>query len=247
MTISTEGPKNFFGELYLRSTRPFLADAVSDAETGFLEARLREGEASGLVLDFGCGHGRHLSRLVKRLPGRVVGIDADQLSLGEAKGSAPVARGDFFRLPFRDDAFGAAYCWYNTLGTFSDEAVPVALAELARCVRPGGWFIVHGTPPHAATWQPEASYDAVLPDGSRLVENVRFEAATRRDTLKRELHLPDGRFMAASFFIRYYGVSEWEALLDAADFSVRWVHGGVDGSALTEASLDQIVGAQKRG
>ncbi|MBE2251424.1 MAG: methyltransferase domain-containing protein [Myxococcus sp.] len=247
MTTSTEGPRGFFGELYLRSTRPFLSDTVSDAEASFLEARLREGEASGLVLDFGCGHGRHASRLAWRLPGRVVGIDFDPLSLAEARSSAPVTRGDFFRLPFRDDAFGAAYCWYNTLGTFADDAVPVALAELARCVRPGGWFMVHGTPPHAATWQPEASYDAVLPDGSRLVEQVRYEPHTHRDTLTRQLHLPDGRFMAASFFIRYYGVPEWEALLDAAGFSVRWVHGAVDGSALNEASVDQIVGAQKRG
>jgi SAM-dependent methyltransferase len=247
MTISTEGPKNFFGELYLRSTRPFLAGTVSDAEADFLEARLREGDVSGLVLDLGCGHGRHLSRLAQRLPGRLIGIDADQLSLDEAKTSTAVARGDFFRLPFRDDSFGAAYCWYNTLGTFADEAVPVALSELTRCVRRRGWFVVHGTPPHSVTSQPEARYDAILPDGSRLIETVRYEPATSRDVVKRELHLPDGRFMAASFFIRYYGVSEWEALLDAAGFSVRWVHGGADGSSLTEASVDQMVGAQKRG
>jgi SAM-dependent methyltransferase len=247
MTISTEGPKGFFGELYLRSTRPFLPEHVSDAEGDYLAARFTEGRATGLLLDLGCGHGRHLSRLASRLPGRLVGVDFDALSLTEAKTAAPVARGDFFHLPFRADAFGGAFCWYNTLGTFADEALPVALRELARCVRAGGWVIVHGTPPHAAQWQPEASYDGKLPDGSHLVEQVRFDPARRRDQLTRHLTLADGRFMAASFFIRYYAVSEWEALFDAAGFEVRWVHGAVDGSALTDASVDQIVGAQKRG
>lgn len=247
MTISTEGPAGFFGELYLRSTRPFLPEHVSDAEADYLVARLTESGATGLVLDVGCGHGRHLRRLAARLPGRVIGIDFDRLSLDEAKTGAPVVRGDFFKLPFRADALGAAWCWYNTLGTFEDEALPVALGELARCVRPGGWLIVHGTPPHAAQWQPEASYDGQLPDGSRLVEQVRFDPTKRRDGLTRELTLPDGRFMAASFFIRYYALSEWEALLDAAGFELRWVHGAVDGSALTDASVDQILGAQKRG
>ncbi len=247
MTISTDGPQGFFGELYLRSTRPFLPDHVSDAEATYLADRLREADVSGLVLDLGCGHGRHLARLTKRLPGRVIGVDLDPMSLTEARGAAPVVRGDFFHLPFRDAAFGAAYCWYNTLGTFADEAVPLALAELSRCVRPGGWLITQGTALQSATWQPQASYDGVLEDGARLVEQVRFDAQTRRDHLERTLHLPDGRFMAASFFIRYYGVPEWEALLDAAGFSVKWVHGAVDGSPPGDASVEQLVGAQKRG
>ena len=247
MTISTEGPKGLFGELYLRSSRPFLPEHVSVAEGDYLAARFAEAGTTGLVLDLGCGHGRHLAQLAPRMPGRVVGIDLDPLSVAEAKTVGPVCRGDLFRLPFRGGAFGGALCWYNTLGMFEDEAVPVALAELARCVRPGGLVIVHGTPPQAAQWQPEANYDGQLPDGSHLVEQVRFDAARRRDQLTRHLTLPDGRFMAASFFIRYYAVSEWEALFDAVGFEVRWVHGGLDGSALTDASVDQIVGAQKRG
>lgn len=247
MTTSTEGPRGFFGELYLRSTRPFLPDAVSDAEAEFLEARLAEARVDGLVLDLGCGHGRHLGRLARRAPGRVVGLDLDPLSLQEARQVAPVTRADLFRLPFRAGALGAAYCWYNTLGTFADEAVPLALRELARCVRPGGWLLLHGTPPHAAQWEPEAKHDAVLPDGARLLETVRFDPARSRDNLSRQLFLPDGRFMAASFFIRYYAAAEWEALLDAVGFEVRWVHGAVDGRTFDETSVDQIVGAQKRG
>jgi SAM-dependent methyltransferase len=244
MTISTDGPRGFFGELYLRSTRPFLPDAVSDAEAAYLSTQLAH--APGALLDLGCGHGRHLSRLTA-FRGRLVGVDFDALSLVEARVIAPVARASFFQLPFREGAFGSAFCWYNTLGTFSDEAVPLALAEVARCVRPGGWFLVHGSSPQSAERQPVARFDGPLPDGARLVEEVRYDSARRRDELRRELTLPDGRFMAASFFIRYYAAPEWEALLDAAGFSVQWVHGALDGSAPGEASVDQIVGAQRRG
>lgn len=247
MTISTEGPRGFFGELYLRSTRPFLPPAVTEAEIAYLAARFLEAGAQGALLDVGCGHGRHSSGLNARLGRRVLGIDLDAGSLEEASSGTPVARGSFFSLPFRESAFGGAYCWYNTLGTFEDAAVPLALAELARCVSPGGWLILQSTPPHVAERQPFANFDGPLPDGSRLVEEVRYDSPARVDRLSRELTLPDGRLMAASFFIRYYAVSEWEALLDAAGFLVRWVHGAVDGSAFTEASVDQIVGAQKRG
>jgi hypothetical protein len=150
-------------------------------------------------------------------------------------------------MPFRDDALGSAFCWYNTLGTFEDEQVPALLAELARCIRPKGLFIVQATDMRTAAAKPVAEFNGRLPDGSHLLETVRYNEKRRRDELRRELTLSDGRFMAASFFIRYYGADEWETLLDAAGFRMMWVHGAVDGSAPSVASVELIVGAQKRG
>ncbi|MDX2014485.1 MAG: class I SAM-dependent methyltransferase [Myxococcaceae bacterium] len=242
MTTSTDGPRGFFGELYLRSTRPFLPEAVSDAEAAYLTRQL--GDAMGAVLDLGCGHGRHLARL-GAFKGRLVGVDFDALSLREASAQAPVVRGSFFQLPFRAGAFGSAFCWYNTLGTFEDEAVPLALAEVARCVRRGGRLIVHGSSPGSAERQPEASFDGLLPDGARLIERVRYDRHRRRDQLTRELTTLDGRLLSASFFIRYFSSAEWEALLAAAGFEIEWVHGAVDGSAPDASSVDQIIGARR--
>nr|MCU0702324.1 class I SAM-dependent methyltransferase [Myxococcaceae bacterium] len=98
----------------------------------------------------------------------------------------------------------------------------------------------------SAERQPEASYDGQLPDGARLVERVRYDRLRRRDELMRELTTLDGRQLSASFFIRYFTVAEWEALLAAADFEVEWVHGAVDGSAPEASSVDQIIGARRR-
>lgn len=235
----SDGP--FFGELYLRTTRPFLSAETTAREAAFLREHL---EGRGRVLDLGCGHGRHLAAL-SSLP--LVGLDGDPLSLAEARAARPVGRGRLEQLPFRGEAFGAVYAWYNTLGTFTDEGVRRVLREVARCLAPGGHFIVHSSHPQRARAQPEAGHDGPLPDGSLLHERARYSPERGRDELRRTLTTAEGRVMAASFFIRYYDLDEWRALLAEVGLAVTWWVGGVDGSPLDESSADVIVGAEKRG
>lgn len=233
------GARELFGELYLRSTKPFLPEPLTDAEVAFLRERL----PPGLLLDLGCGHGRHLRQLAKH----AVGVDADPASLSEAARFAPVARGDFLALPFRSNAFMGAYAWYNTLGTFEPEQTCAVVKEVARCLRPSGTLIVQGTNPARARETPKASFEGRLSDGSMLREASSWSEASGRDEVHRQLTLADGRVMAASFFIRYYELADWSSLLESAGFSVDWACGGIDGSPLGVASLDVIVGAHKRG
>jgi SAM-dependent methyltransferase len=229
----------FFGELYLRSTLPFLREAVTALEASFLRARL----PGGPTLDLGCGHGRHL----RELGSEVLGLDFDLGSLVEAVAFAPVARGDMRALPFRDAVFAAGYAWYNTIATFPREVTVGILRELTRCIRPGGTVIVQGSNPARAREKPTASWAGKLPDGSSLLEETVWSEARGQDEISRQLTLPDGRVMAASFFIRYYDLDEWRALLSEAGLTAVWSCGDVDGSPIGSHSNDIIVGAQKRG
>jgi SAM-dependent methyltransferase len=228
----------FFGELYLRSTRPFLNPEMTRQEGEFLRAQLA---GAVRLLDLGCGHGRHLAQV----PGSV-GVDRDPLSLVEAVRHAPVSRADLRHLPFRAGAFDAAWCWYNSLGTFEDDQVPLILGELARVIRRGGRLIVQGTHVARSRAQPKASYDGPIGQGDHLREEADFDFGRKRDQIHRALRTEDGRLLEADFFIRYYEVSEWRSLLSAAGFALAWSMGGLDGAPVDDGSNEVIIGAERQ-
>lgn len=238
-TATSRSSEPFFGELYLRSTRPFLSRQGTLDERAFL-ARTFAWEA-GPIVDLGCGHGRHL----EGQPGGWLGVDLDGLSLQEAKAHAPVARGDFFALPFRTASLGGAFAWYNALFTFEEADQPRLFGEVARCLRPGALFVVQALPRAPLEREPEATFDGDLPDGSHLHETSRFDPSTGRDTSRRTLTTPEGRVMAASYFIRYYSPDELARLLEAAGFRVEFIQGGTDGRPLGDDATDVIVGARR--
>ena len=197
----------FFGELYLRSTRPFLDPKVTVAELDYLQDQLKEVRVPGPLLDLGCGHGRHLE-VAGRLGRETIGLDRDPLSLCEARLSAPVARGDFFAAPFRTGAFAGGWAWYNSIFTFEDAQIRALFAQLARLIRAGGLLIVHTLPREKIAADPPSDYRGQLPDGSHLIEQVRFNPKSGRDEGRRTLTLPDGRVLEADYFIRYFFLEE---------------------------------------
>ncbi len=104
--------------------------------------RVRPGE---LLLDAGCGEGRHCFGALER-GARVVGLDLDRASLRMAHGAlrdrggelgrlAAVLQGDAFHLPFRDCTFDKVIC-SEVMEHVHDFGA--AARELARVIRPGG-------------------------------------------------------------------------------------------------------------
>lgn len=239
--------RSFFGELYLRSTRPFLGDAVSEQEADYLAKAFSRIDLEGPVLDLGCGHGRHASRLQGRLPHghAVIGVELDGLSLAEREGGFPAVQGDFTALPFAPASLGGAFAWYSTLFCFEEATQHRILEEVSRCLKPGGYLIFQTLPRERIEREPASSYDGALPDGSHLQEENRFNPTNGRDEGTRRLTLPDGRVLSAQYFIRYYRVSELEQLLAEHRFTVRWVHGGLSGEPLSSDSADLIMGVQR--
>ena len=116
-------------------------------------------EPGELVLDMGCGGGRHAFALFKA-GARVVALDMDAAELKDVAGmfdalraevpagaTASAVRGDAYRLPFPDDTFDKVIAAEILEHLPSDE---VAMAELFRVLKPGGRLAV--TVPR---WLPE--------------------------------------------------------------------------------------------
>ena len=101
-----------------------------------------------LVLDLGCGDGRHLE-LLAELGYAAVGLDLSAELLRGARSrngdGAPstLVRGDMRRLPFAEASFSAVLSLFTAFGYFGPPAAnqdPVR--EVARVLTPGGhWFL----------------------------------------------------------------------------------------------------------
>ncbi|ADO72029.1 class I SAM-dependent methyltransferase [Stigmatella aurantiaca] len=239
---------SFFGELYVRSTLPFLSAEITAREVAYLERCFTGLGPAGPVADLGCGHGRHAAPLNTSgvLAGRVVGLELDAYSLAHRLPGFPVVQGDLRALPFQTASLAGAYAWYSTLFAFSDVEHRVILQDITRCLQPGGLLVFQTVPYERLLEQPSASFQRLLPDGSRLEEESHFEAATGRDHGRRRLITPEGRVLSGAYAIRYYPLPELVQLVEAAGLSVKWVHGGLEGEPLTSASTDLIMGAGPR-
>ena len=106
--------------------------------------------AGDLVLDVGCGHGRH-SRPLAFTGHRVVGIDLSRglLSIGKkATSSSPELQSiewldaDAAALPFRDETFDAALCVAVIHHLPSQADRLLTLSEIGRILRPGAGALI---------------------------------------------------------------------------------------------------------
>jgi len=97
--------------------------------------------ADGPILDLGAGTGRWTAVLADTFGAeRVIALDLSAAMLEHVRRGLPQVlrvRGNALSLPFNDGSLGAVNCW-NALQSMPDPAAVVA--EVGRCLRPGGTF-----------------------------------------------------------------------------------------------------------
>jgi SAM-dependent methyltransferase len=152
----------------------------TEQEVEFLIDALALGPRS-LVLDVGCGPGRHALALATRGM-EVVGVDisARFVTLAAASG-APVARGDARALPVRPGSFDAvlSLC-QGGFGLLGDDDGDV-VREMAAAIRPGGLVCVSAFSAYFAVrfLEPTDAFDAAT-GVNHEVTSVRDEAGVER-------------------------------------------------------------------
>ena len=112
------------------------------------------GDLSGQkIMEFGCNYGA-TSIVASHLGARVTGVDVDAENITLARANAaqyPTGESiellhvsDTRKLPFEDGCFDAILC-ISVLEYVAPEHLAAVLAEIDRCLKPGGILIISGT------------------------------------------------------------------------------------------------------
>lgn len=212
---------------------------------GLVERGLR-----GVVLDLGCGFGRHLLALRERGL-EAFGLDrsrdllarAHELEGGVLRGS--FVRGDFRALPFRERVFDGVVLLFSSFGYFEDEDNARVLGECARVLRPGGTVVLDLMNPARvrAMLVPESTSAR---GGMVLVERRSLARGARRVRKEVTLTRADGSARAWREDVRLYEPAEIAALLAEAGLELLRSEGDFDGSAFGPETPRQIVWARRR-
>lgn len=246
MTGAAHWGDGYYGALYLDSAGDLLSPRLSalEADVVALLLRLGPGEAA---LDLGCGHGRHARLLAGRVR-RLVGLDRSGDYLRRAAGAGGGAvhvRGDVRGLPFRPGAFDAVYSWYASLFMFDDATNAACLREMGRVVAAGGRLLVHHANPLRLAADPVDTTRRVLPDGTVVEEESRWDGEAGVDRCARRLVRPDGSVLSGTAELRYYDAEEWGPLARAVglrlvDLTATSPSGGRPGAGATPDAPDLI-------
>lgn len=114
--------------------------------------RLLELNPRDVVLDNGCGTAKFAAWNAS-LVGMMVGNDPATLFADAAVDHVALAQADSRCLPFADNSFDKAFS-IDVLEHFPRDVIDDYLAETARTLRPGGWFLAFSNTREPSTLQP---------------------------------------------------------------------------------------------
>ncbi len=176
------------------------------------------------IVDICCGMGRHSLRLAARGL-QVTGLDASDMMLCKAAEAADgpgceLVQGDAAALPFADESFDAALNLFNSFGYFEDDGTNQrALAETARCLRPGGRFVLETRNRSFQILYAPYNMEVNLADGSPAIISCRYDRGTHRMHSTWSTPGPDACRLYRAI-IRLYGIDELREMFAEAGLVV---------------------------
>jgi SAM-dependent methyltransferase len=218
---------------YLRTVVSEKPPAKSVAEAR-AAARLAGCGTGAVILDAGCGNGRH-SLPLARAGFRVVGLDRSRPLLAAARRAAGGATWPYFmrdsytRLPLKSAAFDAVLWLGTSLGYLGDGGDRVALGEFRRVLAPGGRLVIETLHRDALGVTLIQHEERPLPGGGTLCFDRRFDRLRR--VMYEEQRFEDGgrADQARAYELRVYGEDELRRLVEEAGFVVVGRHASLVG------------------
>ena len=117
---------------WFRGFRQYMRPAIARALGGVRDAR---------ILDCGCGTGSNLEML--RPYGRACGFDLTSVGARFARAHGHrVAQASIDAIPFTSGTFDLVTS-FDVFQTLSDPIERLAIVEMARVLKPGGWLLLH--------------------------------------------------------------------------------------------------------
>jgi SAM-dependent methyltransferase len=120
------------------------------------------------------------------------------------------------RLPWTE-RFDRVVNWFTAFGYFDDAGNRQVLTEVARVLKPGGWFALEMNNRDGVIrrFQPVSVEER---DGNLLIDRRRFEPLTGRMVAERTV-IRDGQVRHVPFFVRMFTFTELRDWLLAAGFT----------------------------
>jgi SAM-dependent methyltransferase len=244
-------PALFFDdEQYLRTVVAEKPSAESAAQTEGA-ARLAGCPPGALILDAGCGNGRHAVPLASA-GYRVVGLDSSGTLLAAARraGCGPrrprFVHGSYTRLPFAPGSFDAVMCLGTALGYLGEAADRAALREFRRVLRPGGRLLIETMHLGELGERLREHEERPLASGALLRFDRRFDRArgVMHETQRLEDRRGDGP--PRSYELRVYGEHELQCMLENAGFALIGRHASLAGVGEPSAATPLVFVAEPR-
>lgn len=228
---------DYFGVNYLHLYQ--FPPERTNPEIAFLVTELTKRLSPGArVLDLACGQGRHAIGLAQH-EFSVVGLDYQTNLLESAAHTAEekgvtleLVHGDMRQLPFADSSFDAVINMFTAFGYFSDEENFLVMQEVARVLRPGGWFIIDVANRDSLIRQAQPRSWKRLPNGTLVISEWNWDVPTGRYT-HWQLLVNGQDQQQYHHSVRVYTCTEMKTMLCRAGLTVESLHGGFQGEELT--------------
>jgi SAM-dependent methyltransferase len=215
------------------------AESAAQAEGA---ARLAECRPGALILDAGCGNGRHAAPLATA-GYRVIGLDASRTLVAAARRAVHGARqprfvcGSYARLPFEPGTFDAVMCLGTALGYMGEGADRAALREFRRVLAPGGRLLIETLHRGEIGTRLREHEERPLASGDVLRFDRRFDRT--RSQMRETQRLGDGS--PCTYDLRVYGEHELRRMLEHAGFALVGRHASLTAGGEPSAATPLVL------